>query len=121
MPKAELQKCLLKYGIDYDEGDNRSRLWKLCKEHRPKSVYNVYSLLRNVCNMILRLPPYLAELNPMEQVWAAMKRHVSAWIGFKLNTVEQLVTEAVNNVTKTAWRNYIRHWNKVVDKYWSKD
>jgi len=73
-------------------------------------------------NIVLRLPPYHCELNPIELAWTAVKNHVKYNnTTFKLNDVQQLLVDAVNLVTPNMWANFVEHTIKEEDKLFNID
>ncbi|CAI6368334.1 unnamed protein product [Macrosiphum euphorbiae] len=72
--------------------------------------------------IVLRLPPYHCELNPIELAWAAVKIHVKYNnTTFKLNDVQKLLVDGVNLVTPDMWANFVRHTIKEEDKLFNID
>ncbi|CAI6373996.1 unnamed protein product [Macrosiphum euphorbiae] len=72
--------------------------------------------------IVLRLPPYHCELNPIELAWAAVKNHVKYNnTTFKLNDVQQLLVDGVNLVTPNMWANFVEHTIKEEDKLFKID
>ena len=67
---------------------------------------------------ILFLPVAHPELNPIEMVWAFIKRTVASEnMSFKLSHVEQLTLEQVQVVTAAQFSKYYEHTRKEEDKY----
>ncbi|XP_050065049.1 uncharacterized protein LOC126553979 [Aphis gossypii] len=58
--------------------------------------------------VVLRLPPYHCELNPIELAWSWIKNYVRMNnTTFKLNDVHDLLKKAVDNVTSEMWTNFV--------------
>jgi len=69
--------------------------------------------------IILRLPPYHCELNPIELAWSSVKSYVRTHNNtFKLKDVLELLKKGVEHVTPEMWKNFIEHVKKVEDKFW---
>ncbi|KAL4097030.1 hypothetical protein QTP88_021870 [Uroleucon formosanum] len=69
--------------------------------------------------IILRLPPYHCELNPMELAWSSVKSYVRTHNNtFKLKDVLELLKKGVEHVTPKIWKNFIEHVKNVEDKFW---
>jgi len=67
--------------------------------------------------IVLRLPPYHCELNPIELAWATVKNHVKYNnTTFKLNDVQKLLVDGVNLVTPNMWANFVEYTIKEEDK-----
>jgi len=72
--------------------------------------------------IILRLPPYHCELNPIELAWSSVKSYVRTHNNtFKLKDVLELLNKGVDHVTPEMWKNFIEHVKKVEDKFWDID
>lgn len=51
------------------------------------------------------MPPYHAELNPIELVWADVKEYIrSRNTVFKLESLKNLLEEAINHITSEVWK-----------------
>ena len=67
---------------------------------------------------ILFLPVAHPELNPIEMVWAFIKRAVASKnMQFQLGIVEQLTQEQVMRVTPEQFKKYYSHTRKEEDKH----
>jgi hypothetical protein len=66
---------------------------------------------------VVRLPPYHCQYNPIEMIWAQVKRQVATKnTTFKIADVEKLMHEAIDSVTKENWINCVRHTDKIQEK-----
>lgn len=92
---------------------------------RLKPMYSQYeidelALERN--KVVLRLPPYHCELNPIELAWSVVKNHVkSNNKTFKLPEVCNLLIEGVEKVNADMWKNFISHTIEEENKFWTLD
>ena len=60
--------------------------------------------------ILLRLPPYHCELNPIELIWAQMKGYVARNnTTFKIKDVRELLKYSLNIITKENWKEAIKH------------
>ncbi|CAI6344585.1 unnamed protein product [Macrosiphum euphorbiae] len=74
---------------------------------------------RETNKIVLRLPPYNCELNPIELAWSVVKNHVKQNnTTFKLNDVRQLLIDGVQRVTPEMLANFVKHTIKEEDKMW---
>ncbi|CAG4981685.1 unnamed protein product [Colias eurytheme] len=72
--------------------------------------------------IVLRLPPYHCELNPIELVWAQAEGHVARNNKtFKLIEVKKLFEEALQLITAEKWRSFVSHIIKEEDKMYGLD
>lgn len=90
-----------------------------------KPMYNKYVIDEMVLadnKIVLRLPPYHCELNPIELAWATVKRHVRDNIKtFKIQDIKILVTEGVDRIGPDMWKNFINHVIKEEERAWKLD
>ena len=66
-----MKAYLDKHKVEYPSKAKNSALWELCQkemEHHP--VYKIDKIIEDRGFKVLRLPPYHAELNPIELIWA---------------------------------------------------
>lgn len=84
----------------------RKELYTIVKIHKGRfQKYRVDTMAEEHGHRVLRLPPYHCQLNPIELIWAQVKRQVARTNDqFKLPAVEALCHQAVTNVTPTDLR-----------------
>nr|XP_034183419.1 protein FAM243A-like [Osmia lignaria] len=85
--------------------------------------YKVDEIFKTHGHNVLRLPPYMCELNPIELAWAKIKRIIrennnSTLSGIKLLN---LTTKAVDEITEEDWRGFCNHVQKIEKKYIQRD
>ncbi|XP_050508123.1 uncharacterized protein LOC126885573 [Diabrotica virgifera virgifera] len=99
--KAEIADWLTKKNIKFNEQNLKTELLNLARCHKDKYIkYVVDEMARERGVIVLRLPPYHCELNPMELIWAQIKNEVARNnFTYKLNDVKNLLNGAVSNVT----------------------
>jgi len=92
---------------------------------RIKHKYDLYVVdeeAKKQNKIVLRLPPYHCELNPIEMSWSNVKGYVKTNIStFKINDVRRLLNEGIERVTLEMWSNYVSHDIKEEDKFWHID
>lgn len=67
--------------------------------------------------LVLRLPPYHCELNPIELIWAQLKGFVGRNNKtFKLDDVEKMVKDGVNRIGAESWKKCVEHVIKREDE-----
>ena len=86
--------------------------------------YNLEDITEKFCASsgkdirILRLPVGHSELNAIELIWAQVKSEVARKnTTFKIRAVKELLTNALQNVTKANWKKAIDHTKKVDDAF----
>ena len=100
----------------------KADLLKLIKENVFSKNYTVDDIIRNSGHIPLRLPPYHCELNPIELVWAQLKKEISK-NNFNNNVVEfrNLISKSFKKINAKFWRKCIRHVVKIEGKFWMRD
>lgn len=68
--------------------------------------YVIDELVKKSGRLILRLPPYHCNLNPIELVWAQVKQHVAVNNRtYSIEEVKQLLCDGIAGVTAEKWNN----------------
>ncbi|XP_051158574.1 uncharacterized protein LOC127279959 [Leptopilina boulardi] len=121
--KVDIQNWLKEKGLNYDETMIKAQLLNIVKG--VKKQYNSYvidEIAKKNNKIILRLPPYHCELNPIEMVWSMVKGYVkSNNFTFKLEDVKKLLLEGINRVTSENWQSCVRHVIREEEKFWNID
>ena len=68
-----MQDWLRRNNVPFDERMLKVELLHLCKTHKPEPRYVVDEMLKEHGHTAIRLPPYHADLNPFELIWANLK------------------------------------------------
>ena len=58
---------------------------------------------------VLRLPPYYCQYNPIELIWAQVKKFVADRNTFKMADLKELTKEAIAKVTPGDWAKACKH------------
>lgn len=94
----------------------KHRLLEEAEEFRTDcDKYVIDELAKENNKIVLRLPPYHCELNPIELVWPFVKHHVTVNNTAFESDVE-LLYESIELVTPEMWENYISHVMKEEEK-----
>lgn len=122
--KDSVKQWLVSKNIAFDEGMLKAELMQIVRQH--KSMYQAYAVdemakARN--KLVLRLPPYHCELNPIEMIWADIKNYVAARnVTFKLADAKNLLEQAISTITAEKWKNCVQHVSeKVETRFWELD
>ena len=84
--------------------------------------FHIDKYLKSKGHVCLRLPPYHPQLNPIELVWAEIKRLLALQnTTFKLNNIEKLTKEAISEINKEFWNKCENHVHKIEEEYWQKE
>jgi|SRR5579872_2984095 len=121
--KQEIIDWLTDKNIQFEQNLVKKELLAIANAH--KHLYKKYAVediaeKHNV--IVLRLPPYHCELNPIELIWAQVKGYVGRRnTTFKMKDVEVLFKEAIQEVTSENWRKAVQHVIKEEEKMWNLD
>ncbi|KAJ8315588.1 hypothetical protein KUTeg_007738 [Tegillarca granosa] len=78
--------------------------------------------LREHGHKILRLPPYHADLNPIELIWADLKSYVASQnLKFKLSDLQQLAEKQLKDMSTEKWKRCVENVKKIETDYWKND
>lgn len=84
--------------------------------------YVIDEIARDNNKIVLRIPPYHSELNPIELAWSAVKNYISMNnTTYKLTDAQSLLREGIEQVTPNMWSNFVNHVMKEEDKCWEID
>lgn len=120
--KAELQEWLTKNGIEFDDCWTKAQLCVLIKRHKGDPQYEIEQMLNEYGHEVLRLPPYHCDLNPIEKIWAIVKRRIAEKNVAQAPSEISAITEAAfRTVTAEEWLNVCIHVEKIEDKYFESD
>jgi hypothetical protein len=100
-----------KHGKRYISDMTKVELYDLIKMHKPQyETFPVDGLLAEHGHMVIRLPTYNPDLNPIRKIWGIVKNRVAARnVKFKLRDVQQLAEENFASVTEEEWAAVCRH------------
>lgn len=117
--KEAVQDWLTSKQIVWQPKMLKKELLNIVASVKPRYVrYRVDSAAERAGCIVLRLPPYHCELNPIELIWAQMKRGVAARNAtFKLTDVEALLIEEAAKVTTEHWAKAVKHVINIEKKF----
>lgn len=115
--KASIKNWLDSKGILYKDDDLKKDLLARVQEVRWKfDKYVVDEMAKERGFTVLRLPPYHAELNPIELIWADIKSYVGRFNKtFKLAELKNLLQEAMCQITPDKWKKCVEHVKNKVE------
>ncbi|XP_076545701.1 uncharacterized protein LOC143305550 [Osmia lignaria lignaria] len=122
--KQEMILWLVTNNIPHTPEMRKHQLLELIKKNKnPEKMFKVDETLKSHGHSVLRLPPYMCELNPMELAWSKVKRKIRERNTSLLssNELRMYAEEAVNEVTSADWHNFCKHTEKIEAEYWQKD
>lgn len=121
--KNEMIQWLCDKGIKPDPKLTKPKLYELIKPAKENlsKQYEVDSLLKEHGHEVLRLPPYHCDLNPIELIWADVKRNVAHENDtFKKTNVKDLIEKSFETVNHN-WKSHCEHVKSVENQYWKRD
>ncbi|GBM36876.1 hypothetical protein AVEN_82860-1 [Araneus ventricosus] len=123
--KKEMIDWLTKNSIPCDMKMRKAELYSLTDSNRPKEVtYMIDSIIKGNGYKVLRLPPYHCDLNAIEYIWSTVKRQIkerNVTGDLSLETLENLLCQAMDGVTSQEWQAYCHHVEKLENTYWERD
>lgn len=123
--KSEMIDWLQRKGINCDSSMRKTVLYQLVEKLMPATkVYRIDSSLQAHGHTVLRLPPYMCELNPIEFAWAKIKYYIrehNTSGDMSLTRLQELSADAVNAVTANDWTGFTKKVIQKEDYYWNRD
>lgn len=118
--KSEMIEWLTARNVIFTPDMRKPELYNLIKLRKPQvTAYEIDKRAAQLGFKIIRLPPYHCNYNPIELVWANLKKYVSARNStFKLSDVQNLFMEAVTSFSAEDWRKCVEHVKKDIDSDW---
>ena len=117
--KGDIIKWLIDNNIQHDASHTRAELLQLVKQHKHNLLrYEIDDLAVANGHKVLRLSPNYCQFNPIELIWAQVKDKIKRK---NSNSEQQLVLQAIDNITPGNWKKYIDHTKKIEEDYRRKD
>lgn len=121
--KSEIIEWLQSKGKTVDTTMVKAELLRIVAAMKDK--FNKYVIDEKATEnnkVVLRLPPYHCELNPIDMIWAMVKGHVKRNnTTFKIGDVKRLLQEGLERVTAENWSNCVRHVINEEQNFWEID
>lgn len=120
--KCDIISWLQSNNVPVTADMRKAELLHLVKMQNHTKTYYVDELLKQHGHVVVRLPPYHCELNPIEEVWSLMKHKVAVRnVEQKITNTLKFVEESFAEINQLQWNNYCAHVKKVQEDYWKKD
>ena len=120
--KEEIQAWLVKENLSFPTAALKPELLSLVKQQRKCKSFEIDQIIYKAGHECLRLPPYHSHLNPIELVWAKIKREVADENKtFKLSDVKRLTETTMKTIDANYWKKCVEHVLKIESEYWSAD
>lgn len=117
--KSQMQEWLRNKNIDFNPKSLKPELYEIIKRHKNEYIqYSLDSIMESHGHKVLRLPPYHLDFNPIENIWAQVKGHVSKFnVSMNLTEVKRLLLEKFSSITPEDWRKVVDHAIKCEDEF----
>lgn len=121
--KAEIQLWLEEKGIAFDPAFLKVELLNLVRQHKAAyTKFKIDQIVEAAGHSVLRLPPYHPVLNPIENIWGAVKGRVGKRnVTQRMNDVKALAEEEFAKVTIEEWRKTCRHCWEIEEELFQRD
>lgn len=121
--KDEMIAWLIEREINFEESLLKPQLYRIIQQHKPRfQQYKLDNKLQEKGHTVLRLPPYHPDLNPIEMIWADVKKYVgSRNVDFKLANVKKLCEERFAMIGEEEWKSRCDHVQTKENEYAAKE
>lgn len=94
-------------------------LYKLILQYKPRFVrYELDELVATYGHVVLRLPPYHPDLNPIELIWADVKNYVASRnVQCSFESIKSLAEEKFNLIGAKEWDAKCEHVKTIENNY----
>ncbi|XP_066248159.1 uncharacterized protein [Euwallacea similis] len=119
--KADIVKYMKSKGMEIPTKATRKVLLQMVKQQNFKKEYVIDNFFQTRGYTILRLPPYYCIFNPIEMVWAAIKKRLR-----KNNQSPELGDSVIDNIKTVIkelnetnlWKKCVSHVKTVENEYY---
>ena len=120
--KADIQAWLTRNNVAWSNGMLKVELLELYMIHRPLPTYVVDETLKHHGHTAIRLPPYHAELNSIELIWAMLKGKVARPnLTLMKKDVKKLTEDAFESISPEDWASCCRHVKDLEKRFYATD
>lgn len=120
-PKRNMIGWLRRKGVEVNERLHKVDLFSLIEKHRPQeNTFRVDQRRVEFEHTVLRLPPYMCDLFPIELAWKKMKHKVrgnNVTGDLSFQRLKELTEMALSSIAKEEWEGYCQHTLKVEIQY----
>ncbi|XP_026330034.1 uncharacterized protein LOC113237640 [Hyposmocoma kahamanoa] len=100
-------------------------LFHLIELHKPtEKTFKIDEFIRSHGHVVVRLPPYMCDLNPIELAWAKLKsivRQHNVNSDLSLKRLKEVTELALGQISEEDWRGFDDHVIILEENYWLRD
>jgi transposase len=117
--RADMISWLTEKRITFSPSMLKPELYSIIKRYKMQHIqYKFDAIFEENGHTVVRLPPYHPDLNPIELIWAKVKRNVAKRnTTFKLHDIWKLAEEEFASVTVEDWKSMCNHVIKIEKHY----
>ena len=120
--KTEMTAWLEKHNIPFNKDLLKPELYRIILQNKPEKKRIVDEMILSHGHLILRLPPYHCDLNPIELLWGIIKNDIGQRnSSFKLTEMRKLADQAMNRISLQTIQSTFKHIEGIESTYWKKD
>lgn len=120
--KQTMQEWIKSNNLCYLDTMTKPELYEIIKMNKKADVFEADDILKQHGHQVVRLPPYHCDLNPIELIWASVKRKVAETnVGQSKTEILDLAQNAFQAVTAATWKAHCEHVKRLEDEYRNDD
>lgn len=122
--KTKMIDWLVQHNVRHSDTMKKYELIQLIARHKPQAkIYKIDEIIKSSGHSVLRLPPNMCELNPIELAWAEVMRKIEEndKSSVTLERLRSLIEQTIDAVTATEWKSFCERTEEIQHKYWEKD
>ncbi|KDR11513.1 hypothetical protein L798_14581 [Zootermopsis nevadensis] len=123
--KSEMISWLQRHGVFCGPAMRKGQIYDLILTKKQKEkFFKIDQLLNAHGHIVVRLPPYMSELSPIELAWSKVRKYVrenNVTGDLSLKRLLDLTTEGIETVTAKDWEGYCQYVEKLEQQYWERD
>lgn len=123
--KGEMIDWLAKRNMKAFPTMRKDELFQLIESHNPKTIVSkTGELIQEYGYEILKLPPYMCELNPIEAAWTKIKDIVKEHkihSDLSIEKIRKIIEMSIQKITNKDWNEFDEHVIACETDYWNRD
>lgn len=114
--KNDIKEWLIKKGEQPGDELYKNQLYNLTKKYNTGKKYVIDTIAKDAGHRVVRLPPYHCQYNPIELIWAQVKRNIAEKNNYKMADLKLLVKQSLEGVTPANWMNAVKHTDELQEE-----